>query len=140
MLSQLIPPALIVVYLLSIALLLRGRRAIVMGNWFRHRNFMLPAIALAAAGILLSSVYFALTGIPSFGGGLAAGFGWAVLILHTAAMSGVIVLLPWTLYRIARHLVLPHKIMARWTIRIWLFAAASGALFNALVSYLSFSF
>ncbi len=140
MLLQFIPPGLIVIYLLSIVLLMQGQKAIVMGNWFRHRNLMLPAIVLAAAGIFLTIVYFALTATPSFGGGgLAAGFGWTVLILHAAAMSGFIVLLPWTLYRIARHLVIPHKIMARWTIRIWLFMAVSGTLFNAFISYLTFA-
>jgi len=133
MLVQFIPLSLIILFLISIILIMQGRKAVMMGNWFRHRNFMLPAVLLGAITIALTIAGFALAGLPVFPGGSAGHLtGWALVILHVSAMAALIILLPWTLYRIARHLIIPHKTMARWTFQIWLFMSASGMAMNGL--------
>ncbi len=124
----LIQLSLIILYPVSIALVLAGRGAIVSGNWLRHKNFMLPAIMLAVMSIAASFIWFALAWPLALNPAI-----WALLLIHIAAMAGLGVLLPWTLYRVARHLLLPHKLMARWTIRVWILMSASGTALHALM-------
>ena len=125
--DYLIPALLIVLHGLTIPLLINGRRAILMGNWFRHRNFMLASGGLFAAVMLLSVWQIAvhLTGAYADMSGAVMAV-WAALALYALLLALLTVLVPWTLYRVARHLLLPHKLMARWTIRVWFAAAASG--------------
>ncbi len=124
MLTQL---CLVILYPVSIVLVLAGQRAIITGNWLRHRNLMLPAIMLAAAGIMLSIIWLVLAWPLVLNSVISA-----LLLLHVAAIAGLAILLPWTLYRVARHLLLPHKLMARWTIRVWIVMSVTGTAFHAL--------
>ncbi len=132
--ALLVPLGLIVLHAVSVPLLMQGRRAIQLGNWFRHRNFMLInggtfALVMAMTALQLFLMY--LKGF-SFAGVLDIAL-WAALALHLIGLGVLIVMVPWTLYRVARHLLLPHKLMARWTIKVWFYVAGSGVLFSGLV-------
>ena len=124
--NALILPSLVILYLVSLALLWQGRRAISLGNWLRHRTFMLPAVFLAILSMALTLLYLLSTkeAIPHH---LVM---QVLLIVHLAAMSWLAMLIPVTLYRVARHLILPHKTMARWTIRVWALTCVTGILLN----------
>ncbi len=128
MLTPFIPLAPVFLYPVSLILLWQGRKAILTGNWFRHKNLMLPAAALVVIAMALTFAYLVLER------GNAANHLviQIMLILHLAALSGLAVLLPLTLYRIARHLVFPHKTMARLTVPVWALTGATGFALNSL--------
>ena len=133
MTALLVPLGLIILHAVSVPMLLQGRKAILLGNWFRHRNFMLIngalfALIMALTVLLLYFIYAS--------GNVAGPVAWAVWVLlapHLAGLAALMVMLPWTLYRVARHLLLPHKLMARQTIKVWLFVAGSGIVFSGFV-------
>lgn len=121
------PLALLLVHAAAVPLLLRGRQAILMGNWFRHRNFMLASAGLfALAGLLTLWQLYRMFGNGFAGTGLVDVALRAALMPHLAAMAVLAVMLTWTLYRVARHLLLPHKLMARRTIQVWYAVAGTG--------------
>lgn len=130
----LIPAGLIVLHGLSIPLLITGRRAIMLGNWFRHRNFMLVSGGTFSVIMALTALQLALMVMDGPATSSMADTALLVaLALHIPALVVLLVMLPWTLYRVAKHLLLPHKLMARWTIRVWFYVAGSGLICAALL-------
>jgi hypothetical protein len=100
--------------LAAAAMVLRGRQAILLGNWLLHRQRMLAALGLWAAALGLALAQLLVIGTAS---PLVLG----ALLLAALAVS---VLLLRVLVLMARHRLLEHKLLARRVIWLWLAAAA----------------
>ncbi len=104
-----------------------GRKAILRGDWYTHRNFMVGSLGLWGGTLLLFGVYLWLRGLRVLVAVPEVIFGlYVVSVVMCAA------LLVLTLLRIVRHQYLPHKILARKTILVWLWTCLFGILFFPL--------
>jgi len=104
-----------------------GRKAILRGDWHTHRNFMVGSLGLWGGTLLLCAVYLWLRGLRVLVAVPEVIFG-----LYVVSMATCAVLLVSTLLRIVRHQYLPHKILARKTILVWLWTCLFGILFFPL--------
>ncbi len=104
-----------------------GRKAILRGDWFTHRNYMVASLALFAATLILFGVYLTIRG-PR------------ILVVVPEALFGIygvtvvttIALLALTLWRVVKHQFLPHKLLARKAVLVWLWCCLYGMLFYPL--------
>ena len=104
-----------------------GRQAVLRGDWHTHRNFMVGSLGLWGVTLLLFGFYLWLRGLRVLVAVPEAIFGlYVVSIVMCAALLVV------TLLRIVRHQYLPHKILARKTILVWLWTCLFGIFFYPL--------
>ena len=104
-----------------------GRKAILRGDWHTHRNFMVGSLGIWGATLLLFGVYLWLRGLRVLVAVPEVIFG-----LYVVSIATCLVLLVVTLLRIVRQQYLPHKILARKTILIWLLTCMFGIFFYPL--------
>ena len=92
-----------------------------------HRRTMVVAISLGVAFLAVYLVYHASAGLAKFGGhGAIRPIYFTLLAAHVAMASGVAVLVPLTLFNALRQRFEAHRRIARVTLPMWLFVAASG--------------
>ena len=92
-----------------------------------HRRAMMVAIGLGVAFLAVYLVYHASAGLAKFGGhGAIRPIYFTLLAAHVAMASGVAVLVPLTLFNALRQRFEAHRRIARVTLPMWLFVAASG--------------
>ena len=117
----------------SLACMLLGYRAIRRKQVTRHRNFMLAAVGLSAAFMVLFVVRFVAHGFRPFAGtGVWKGVYYGVLFLHEpiAVLSVPLVLVALGL-GLARARV--HAEFARPSLLVWAISCASGVLVYLLL-------
>ena len=104
-----------------------ARKAILRGDWQTHRNFMVVSLGIWGATLFLFGIYLWMRGLRVLVAVPEAIFGlYVVSIVSCAALLVV------TLLRIVRHQYLPHKILARKAILVWLWSCLFGTLFYPL--------
>jgi uncharacterized membrane protein YozB (DUF420 family) len=127
--NNLFPYVLSVLSLFNLLFVWRGRRGIIGGNWLKHRNLMVVSLFLWGltlglfAWFLWSSRLWVLIGMqPLF-------LLYVALALLTSSM------LVATLWRVAKHRLLPHKILARKTFIVWQLASFTGMVLYTLIGF-----
>ena len=107
----------------NIASIWLARNAILRGNWLTHRNYMVVSLGIWGLTLLLLALYLWLRGLIVLIAVPEALFGiYCVSVITSGALLAV------TLYRVAKHQFLPHKLLARKTIWVWLWTCALGIL------------
>lgn len=102
-----------------------------------HRRTMKLAVGLGAAFVAVYLAYHASAGLAKFGGhGVIRPIYFSVLISHVLAASVVAVLAPLTFYNALQARFATHRKLARVTLPLWLFVAASGLLVYAMAVHL----
>ena len=108
-----------------------------LGYWFirhqrvsAHRACMLAAVVVSVLFLASYLAYHAQVGSKRFDGE-----GWvrpvylAILLTHTVlAMAVALFFAPVTLYRALRERFDRHKVIARWTLPIWLYVSVTGVI------------
>ncbi len=111
----------------TVVLLTGGYLNIRRGRRRAHKGFMLSAVAVAAAFLVVYLYYHANAGLARFGGtGMVRPIYFTILIAHVLGAAGIALMVPWTLARALRGRFEAHGKMARWTLPLWLYVAASG--------------
>ena len=104
-----------------------ARKAILRGDWQAHRRLMLGALAFWGSTLALFAFYLYVRGLRVLIAVPEVIFGlYVVSVVMCAAMLGL------TLLRLFRHQYLPHKILARKTILVWLWTCLFGIFFYPL--------
>ncbi|MCF6198719.1 MAG: hypothetical protein L3J67_04875 [Hyphomicrobiaceae bacterium] len=124
---HLIPYILSAFSLLNMMTIWLARKGILRGDWYTHRNFMVASLGIWGATLLLFGIYLWVRGLRVLVAVPEAIFGFYVVSIATCA-----VLLVVTLLRVVRHQYLPHKILARKTILVWLWTCLFSILFYPL--------
>jgi len=113
----------------STALLLIGYRFIKAGNRQLHKRFMLTALVTSSLFLLSYLTYHYNVGSVRFTGtGWVRGVYFAVLISHTILAMAVPPLAIMTLVRALRERFDKHRLIARWTLPIWLYVSFTGVI------------
>jgi uncharacterized membrane protein YozB (DUF420 family) len=123
--NPLTPIVLFFVAFIAMALIWRGRRAIIAGNWIKHRNYMVAALILWLASV--GAGWWSLRPVWRLVSERPLLWIWGALALAAALGLALV------LYRVATHQLLPHKMAARPVSSLWLMAnLASAVLFFML--------
>ncbi len=131
MFEVLLPFTLALFSLLNLFFIRRGRQAVIGGNWQGHRNLMVLSLALSAATIGGFALLLWSTRLWALIGTKMLFLTYVTLVL----VSGLMLIV--TLWRVARHLLLPHKLLARKTVLVWQMACLSGAVLYFLIGFSS---
>ena len=111
----------------TIVVLMRAYSCIRAKDRAGHRRAMMVAIGLGVAFLAVYLVYHASAGLAKFGGhGPVRPIYFTLLAAHVAMASCVAVLVPLTLSNALRQRFEAHRRIARVTLPMWLFVAASG--------------
>lgn len=111
----------------TIVVLLRAYSRIRAKDREGHRRTMMVAIGLGVAFLAVYLVYHASAGLAKFGGhGAIRPIYFTLLAAHVATATAVAVLVPLTLFNALKQRFEAHRRIARVTLPIWLFVAASG--------------
>jgi len=104
-------------------MLIRGKRIAT------HRKFMLMAVGTSSLFLLSYLYYHFNVGSVRF-----QGTGWprtlyfAILLTHTVLAASLVVLVPVTLIRALRERFDRHRVIARWTLPIWMYVSVTGVV------------
>ena len=102
-----------------------------------HRRTMTVAIGLGIAFLGVYLVYHASAGLAKFGGaGPIRPVYFSLLAVHVILAFVVAVLVPLTFFNAMRQRFATHRRLARVTLPLWLFVAASGLVVYALAVHL----
>ena len=102
-----------------------------------HRRTMKVAIGLGVAFLAVYLVYHASAGLAKFGGhGLVRPVYFSLLGVHVVLAFVVAVLVPVTFYNALKERFATHRRLARVTLPLWLFVAASGLVVYAMAIHL----
>ncbi|MCS7192321.1 MAG: DUF420 domain-containing protein [Armatimonadetes bacterium] len=113
----------------SAFLLILGYAFILKRKVSAHRACMLAAMASSTLFLVSYLIYHAQVGATKFTGiGWVRYFYFAVLISHTVLAAVVVPMALITLYRALRNEFHRHRLIARWTLPIWLYVSATGVL------------
>lgn len=113
----------------SAFLLICGYAFILKRKVAAHRACMLAAMASSTLFLVSYLIYHAQVGATKFTGiGWVRYFYFAVLISHTVLAAVVVPMALITLYRALRNEFHRHRLIARWTLPIWLYVSATGVL------------
>ena len=127
MIIAVLPYVLSALSLVTIITIWMARKAILRGDWITHRNFMVTSLALWGATLVLFAIYLWVRGLRVLVAVPEVLFG--LYIVSIVASAGMLVV---TLLRVKRHEYLPHKILARKTIIVWLWTCFFSILFYPL--------
>ena len=111
----------------SAILLLTGYRFIRRRNVDAHRRCMLAALACSALFLISYLVYHFNVGSVRF-----EGQGWirmvyfGVLVSHTVLAAAIVPLVVITVVRALRARFDRHRVIARWTLPLWLYVSVTG--------------
>ena len=113
----------------STLLLLTGYYYIRKKQKNRHRAMMIAALTCSAAFLTSYVVYHAQVGSVGFTGvGTVRTVYFAVLISHTILAMALPVLAGITLTRALRERFDRHRVIARWTLPVWLYVSVTGVV------------
>ena len=113
----------------STALLLIGYSFIKAGNRRLHRRFMLTALVTSSLFLISYLTYHYNVGSVRFtGAGWVRGVYFTILISHTILAVAVPPLAIVTLVRALRERFDRHRLIARWTLPIWLYVSFTGVI------------
>jgi len=99
------------------------------GRWRAHRAAMIVALVLSTAFLTSYLVYHAQVGSVRFGGtGALRTLYLGILLTHTVLAAAVPVLAVVTLSRALRRRFDRHRVIARWTLPIWLYVSVTGVV------------
>ena len=102
-----------------------------------HRRAMFVAIGLGVAFLAVYLVYHAFAGLAKFGGfGPIRPIYFTLLAVHVVMAFVVAVLVPFTFYNALKSRFATHRRLARVTLPLWLFVAASGLVVYAMAVHL----
>lgn len=111
----------------STVLLLIGYRFIRSGNRIVHKRFMISALITSSCFLVSYLVYHYHVGSVRFAGtGWVRGFYFTILITHTILAAAVPPLAIVTLVRALRERFDRHRVIARWTLPVWLYVSVTG--------------
>lgn len=131
------PHALAGLNLTSVALLSLGWRKIRGGDKAAHKTVMLSAVAVSVAFMMVYLYYHANSGLAKFGGeGGIRPIYFTILIGHVVLAAAITLMVPWTLILALRGRFERHRKLARWTLPIWLYVAASGVVVYVMAVHL----
>jgi len=114
---------------LAAALLVIGYRLIRSGRIAAHRRVMLAAFASSTLFLVSYLVYHYQAGSVRFpGAGAARTLYLTILATHTLLAAAVPFLAVITLVRALRERFDRHRVIARWTLPIWLYVSVTGVV------------
>lgn len=98
-------------------------------HWTAHRNVMLAALACSTLFLTSYLIYHSQVGSVHFPGrGVARTVYFTILISHTLLAATVPVLAGITVWRAARRRFDRHRLIARWTLPVWLYVSVTGVV------------
>lgn len=118
----------------SAVLLVCGYTAIRRGNKTVHKRFMLSAFTVSVAFLISYVIYHLRVGHVLF-----QGQGWirpvyfTLLLSHTILAAVIVPLILITLRRAWLERFDKHRIIARWTLPIWLYVSVTGVVIYVLL-------
>lgn len=121
----------------SAVLLVCGYLAIRRGNKTVHKRFMLSAFAVSVAFLISYVIYHLRVGHVLF-----QGQGWirpvyfALLLSHTILAAAIVPLILITLRRAWLERFDKHRVIARWTLPIWLYVSVTGVVIYVLLYHI----
>jgi putative membrane protein len=102
-----------------------------------HRRTMMVAIGLGVAFLAIYLVYHASAGLAKFGGyGPIRPIYFTLLAVHVLLAFVVAVLVPLTFFNAVKERFATHRRLARVTLPMWLFVAASGLVVYVMAVHL----
>jgi putative membrane protein len=132
-----LPHVLAVINAATIVVLLRAYSLIRARDREGHRRTMLVAIGLGIAFLAVYFVYHAFAGLAKFGGqGAIRPIYFTLLAVHVFMAFVVAVMVPLTFFNALKQRFGVHRRLARVTLPMWLFVAASGLVVYAMAIHL----
>src|SRR5579884_1678505 len=118
----------------SALLLLCGYLAIRRGKRETHKKLMLSAFGVSCAFLVSYLVYHYRVGhVPFTGQGWIRPVYFALLLSHTILAAVIVPLILITLRRAWLERFDKHKIIARWTLPLWLYVSVTGVIVYLLL-------
>ena len=118
----------------SAVLLVAGYAAIRSGKRNVHKKLMISAFAVSCAFLVSYLVYHYRVGHVAFRGqGLVRPFYFALLISHTVLAAAIVPMILITLRRAWLERFDRHKIIARWTLPLWIYVSVTGVIVYLMV-------
>ena len=118
----------------SAVLLVAGYAAIRSGKRNVHKKLMISAFAVSCAFLVSYLVYHYRVGHVAFRGqGLVRPFYFALLISHTVLAAAIVPMILITLRRAWLERFDRHKILARWTLPLWIYVSVTGVIVYLMV-------
>ena len=118
----------------SAVLLLAGYAAIRSGKRNVHKKLMISAFVVSCAFLASYLVYHYRVGHVAFRGqGLVRPFYFALLISHTTLAAVIVPMIVITLRRAWLERFDRHKIIARWTLPLWIYVSVTGVIVYLMV-------
>lgn len=119
---------------LSAVLLVAGYWAIQSGKRERHKKLMISAFVVSCAFLVSYLVYHYRVGHVAFRGqGVVRPFYFALLISHTTLAAVIVPMIVITLRRAWLERFDRHKIIARWTLPLWIYVSVTGVIVYLMV-------
>jgi putative membrane protein len=132
-----LPHVLAVINAATIVVLLRAYSLIRARDREGHRRTMMVAISLGVAFLAVYLVYHAFSGLAKFGGqGAIRPVYFTLLAVHVLMAFAVAVMVPLTFFNALKQRFATHRRLARVTLPMWLFVAASGLVVYAMAIHL----
>jgi putative membrane protein len=132
-----LPHVLAIINAATIVVLLRAYSLIRARDRDGHRRTMIVAISLGVAFLTVYFVYHAFSGLAKFGGqGLIRPVYFSLLAVHVLMALVVAVMVPLTFFNALKQRFATHRRLARVTLPMWLFVAASGLVVYAMAIHL----
>lgn len=118
----------------SAILLGAGYAAIRSGKRNVHKKLMISAFAVSCAFLASYLVYHYRVGHVAFRGqGIVRPFYFALLISHTTLAAVIVPMILITLRRAWLERFDRHKIIARWTLPLWMYVSVTGVIVYLMV-------
>jgi putative membrane protein len=132
-----LPHVLAVINAATIVVLLYAYSRIRVRDRIGHRRTMTVAVGLGVAFLAVYLVYHASAGLAKFGGyGPVRLIYFTLLAVHVAMAFVVAVLVPLTFFNAMKQRFATHRRLARVTLPLWLYVAASGLVVYAMAVHL----
>lgn len=121
----------------TVGLLAAGHAFIRSGRKPAHRACMIAAVAVSVLFVVVYLTYHFNAGLARFGGtGSIRMVYFTILLGHVALAVAIVPLVPWTLVNALRGRFDRHRKVARVTLPLWLFVAASGVVVYVMAFHL----
>jgi uncharacterized membrane protein YozB (DUF420 family) len=119
---------------ISAVLLIAGYSAIRSGKRETHKKLMVSAFVVSCAFLVSYLVYHYRVGHVAFQGqGLVRLFYFALLLSHTVLAVVIVPLILITLRRAWLERFDRHRIIARWTLPVWIYVSVTGVIVYLMV-------
>ncbi len=110
-------------------LLVIGYVLIRLGRWRQHRVAMIAAVCTSSLFLVSYLVYHAHVGSKHFPGqGRIRTLYLSILLTHTVLAAAIVPLVLVTLSRALTARFDRHRVIARWTLPIWLYVSVTGVV------------